>query len=101
MVRENTEDAYTGIGGIFKARAPDDEIAIATMLYTRKGVERVIRYAFEQASKRGRKKVTLVDKANAIRAAGHLDPHLRGGQRPSSRTSRPTTCTSMRRACGW
>lgn len=68
FVRENTEDAYTRIGGIFKQGTPD-EVALATMLYTRKGCERAIRYAFETARKPGRrKKVTLVDKANAIRA---------------------------------
>ncbi len=66
VVRENTEDAYTGIGGIFKEGTPD-EIAIATMLYTRKGCERVIRYAFELAKTRKRRKLTLVDKANAVR----------------------------------
>jgi len=68
FVRENTEDAYTRIGGIFKEQTPD-EVAIATMLYTRKGCERAIRYAFETARRRDKeKKVTLVDKANAIRA---------------------------------
>jgi 3-isopropylmalate dehydrogenase len=68
FVRENTEDAYTRIGGIFKQGTPD-EVAVATMLYTRKGCERAIRYAFELAGKPGRrKKVTLIDKANAIRA---------------------------------
>ena len=66
VVRENTEDAYTGIGGNFKQGTPD-EIAIATMLYTRKGCERAIRYAFEIAKGRKRKKVTLIDKANAVR----------------------------------
>src|SRR5690606_6421078 len=68
FIRENTEDAYTRIGGLFKEGTPD-EIAIATMLYTRKGCERAIRYAFETARKRNKeKKVTLIDKANAIRA---------------------------------
>lgn len=68
FVRENTEDAYTRIGGILKAGTPD-EVATATMIYTRKGCERAIRYAFELARKRNKKKkVTLVDKANAIRA---------------------------------
>jgi 3-isopropylmalate dehydrogenase len=66
VVRENTEDAYTGIGGNFKLGTPD-EIAIATMLYTRKGCERAIRYGFELAKKRKRKKLTLIDKANAVR----------------------------------
>ena len=66
VVRENTEDAYTGIGGTFKQGTPD-EIAIATMLYTRKGCERAIRYGFELAKKRKRRKLTLIDKANAVR----------------------------------
>jgi 3-isopropylmalate dehydrogenase len=66
VVRENTEDAYIGIGGLFKQGTPD-EVAIATMLYTRKGCERAIRYAFELAKNRKRKKVTLIDKANAVR----------------------------------
>jgi len=65
VVRENTEGVYAGIGGIFK-RGGYDEFAIAEMVYTRKGTERVIRYAFELARRR-RAKVTLVDKANAIR----------------------------------
>jgi 3-isopropylmalate dehydrogenase len=68
VVRENTEDVYAGIGGILKKGTPD-EVAVAEMIFTRKGCERVIRYAFELARKRGKdKKVTLVDKANAIRA---------------------------------
>jgi 3-isopropylmalate dehydrogenase len=67
VVRENTEDAYTLIGGFLKKDTPD-EVAQQTMIYTRKGVERCVRFAFEQAMKRPRKKLTLVDKANAIPA---------------------------------
>lgn len=68
VVRENTEDAYVGIGGSMRAGTPD-EVAIADMVYTRAGVERCIRYAFELARAPGRQgKVTLVDKSNAIRA---------------------------------
>ena len=68
VVRENTEDVYTGIGGIFKKGTPD-EVAIQEMIFTRKGTERVIRYAFELARKRGKqKKLLMIDKANAIRA---------------------------------
>ncbi len=68
VVRENTEDAYTGLGGFFKKGTPD-EIATTQMIYTRKGVERVIRYAFELAHERQKlHKVTLVDKANAVPA---------------------------------
>ena len=67
ICRENTEGAYAGIYGHFKKGTPD-EVATQTMLYTAKGVERIIRFAFEQAMKRPRKKVTLIDKANALRA---------------------------------
>jgi 3-isopropylmalate dehydrogenase len=70
VVRENTEDAYAGLGGIHRKGTPQ-EVAIAEMIYTRDGVERVIRYAYDLAARRakgGRPKVTLVDKANAIRA---------------------------------
>jgi len=66
VVRENTESIYVGIGGEFKKGTPD-EVALAEMVMTRKGVERAVRYAFETARAHGRKKVTLVDKANAIR----------------------------------
>ncbi len=68
VVRENTEGAYAGLGGVLKKGTPD-EVAVQEMIYTRKGVERVIRYAMDLAVKRGgKKRVTLVDKANAIRA---------------------------------
>jgi 3-isopropylmalate dehydrogenase len=68
VVRENTEDAYAGLGGFLKQGTPH-EVAIAEMIYTRAGVERVIRYAFDLARQRNKqRKVTLVDKANAIRA---------------------------------
>src|SRR5512142_196337 len=68
VCRENTEDAYTGPWGLSKKGTPD-EIATSIMLYTRKGTERIIRYAFEKCRERNkRKKVTMVDKANAVRA---------------------------------
>ena len=68
VVRENTEDAYAGMYGHFK-KGTADEIATQEILFTRKGTERVIRYAFELARRRARgKKLTLVDKANAVRA---------------------------------
>jgi len=67
VVRENTEDAYVGITGHFKKDTPD-EIAVQEILYTRKGVERIIRYAFELARTRDRKKLLLVDKVNALQS---------------------------------
>ncbi|HEY3997272.1 MAG TPA: 3-isopropylmalate dehydrogenase [Candidatus Xenobia bacterium] len=68
VVRENTEDIYLGVGGFVRQGTPD-EIAIMDVVYTRRGVERIIRYAFELCRARNRrKKLTLVDKANAIKA---------------------------------
>jgi 3-isopropylmalate dehydrogenase len=68
VVRENTEDVYAGIGGFLKKGTPD-EVAMQEMIFTRKGVERVIRYAFDLCGRRARaKKLTLVDKANAVGA---------------------------------
>jgi len=67
VVRENTEGAYVGLGGIMK-KDTSNEVAVCNMVWTRAGTERVIRYAFEQARRRNKaKRVTLVDKANAIR----------------------------------
>jgi 3-isopropylmalate dehydrogenase len=71
IFRENTEGEYTGMGGRFKSGTPD-EVAIEENIATRKGVERIIRAAFEWARTRGRARVTLVDKANAMRHVGGL-----------------------------
>lgn len=66
VVRENTEDAYVGIGGQLR-RGQAGEVAVAQMIFTRLGVERVIRYAFETARRRnGKRHLTVVDKSNAI-----------------------------------
>jgi len=87
IVRENTEDFYVGIGGrakghsraqlevlrsIYKVKfgldieADKDEIAYQIGVVSRKGTERVIRYAFELAKKKGKRRVTSVDKANVL-----------------------------------
>jgi 3-isopropylmalate dehydrogenase len=67
VVRENTEDAYRSKPR-FENKGTPDEVAAQEMVYTRKGTERIIRYAYELANSRPRKKLTLVDKANAVRA---------------------------------
>lgn len=67
IVRENTEDAYVQ-KPVFEHQGTADEVATQPMRYTRKGTERVIRYAFELARRRPRKQLTLIDKANAVRA---------------------------------
>ncbi len=72
VVRENTEGAYSGIGGSVR-KGTKDEIATQLDVNTRKGVERCIRYAFQYAVKRNRKKtLTVVDKANVLTYAGDL-----------------------------
>lgn len=71
IFRENTEGLYVGVGGQFK-RGTADEVALQEDVNTRKGVERIIRAAFEYARARKRRKVTLTDKANAMEHVGEL-----------------------------
>ncbi len=62
IVRENTEDLYAGI-----ERMVDDDTAESIKLITRKASERITKYAFEYAVREGRKKVTVVTKANIMK----------------------------------
>ncbi len=71
VFRENTEGIYVGIGGQFKRGTPD-EVAINEDVNTRKGVERIIRAAFDYARAHGRTRVTMADKSNAMRHAHEL-----------------------------
>ncbi len=71
VFRENTEGMYTGIGGQFK-RGTEDEIAIEQEVNTRKGVERILRAAFEWARANGKAKVCMSDKSNAMRHGHEL-----------------------------
>ncbi|MCC6861040.1 MAG: tartrate dehydrogenase [Bryobacterales bacterium] len=65
VVRENTEGEYAQVGGFLYDHQPE-EVAIQTSVFTRRGVERVVRFAFELALRRGgRKRVTSVTKSNA------------------------------------
>jgi len=63
-VRENSEGEYAGVGGRMRRGTPD-EVALQTSVYTRRGVERIIRYAFDLAEREGRPKVTSATKSNA------------------------------------
>jgi 3-isopropylmalate dehydrogenase len=68
VVRENTEDLYCGVGGFLKKGTPD-EVASQTAVYTRKGCERCVRWAFEYTRKRNNPKgkmLTLVAKTNVL-----------------------------------
>jgi 3-isopropylmalate dehydrogenase len=71
VFRENTEDLYVGVGGIFKRGTPD-EVAIQESIATRKGVERILEAAFSYAVSRRRTRVTMSDKSNALRYSGDL-----------------------------
>ena len=65
IVRENTEGEYSQAGGFLYRHTPD-EVAIQTALFTRRGVERIVRFAFELARTRGgKKRVTSITKSNA------------------------------------
>ncbi|WP_240099725.1 isocitrate dehydrogenase [Thermomonas flagellata] len=68
-VRENTEGAYIGEGQEVSA---DGETAVLTQKVTRKGSERIVRYAFELARSTGRRKVTVVHKANILKSTSGL-----------------------------
>jgi len=77
VIRENTEGVYGDLGGVFK-QGTSDEVAIQEDINTRKGVERIIRYAFEYCAS-GRKidgsprrRVLMCDKSNAMTHAGGL-----------------------------
>ena len=65
VFRENTEGLYVMMGGNFK-KDTADEVATDVDLNTRKGVERIVRYAFEYAKSRGRTKVVMADKSNVL-----------------------------------
>ena len=71
VFRENTEGLYVGVGGVFKQDTPD-EIAVQEDVNSRKGVERIIRYAFEYARQNGLKRVCMSDKSNAMTFAHGL-----------------------------
>ncbi len=71
VIRENTEGTYMDMGGFFKKGTPD-EVATQEDINTRKGVERVIRYAFEYARANGREEVLMSDKSNVMSYAGNL-----------------------------
>ena len=64
-IRENTEGEYVGVGGRVH-QGMGEEVAIQSMVFTRTGTERIIRYAFEYARKHGRKQVTSATKSNSM-----------------------------------
>jgi len=71
VFRENTEGLYVGVGGFFK-KGTADEIALQEDVNSRKGVERIIRYAFDYARQHKLKRVCMSDKSNAMTFAHDL-----------------------------
>lgn len=65
VVRENTEGLYVGVGGQFK-RGTADEVAVQEEVNTRKGVERILRYAYDYARRHARRRVCMSDKSNVL-----------------------------------
>ncbi len=65
VVRENTEGEYSSVGGRMFEGTPDEQ-ATQISIFTRRGVDRIVRYAFELARKRGRRHVTSATKSNGI-----------------------------------
>jgi 3-isopropylmalate dehydrogenase len=71
VVRENTEGSYAGEGGVLRRGTPH-EVATQGSVNTRMGVERCVRFAFELAARRPRRRLTLVHKTNVLTFAGDL-----------------------------
>jgi isocitrate dehydrogenase (NAD+) len=72
IVRENTEGLYVGLDHTFRVGDDPKAVAQATSVMTRDGARRICRYAFEYAQAHGRKKVTIVHKANILKATSAL-----------------------------
>ena len=107
VVRENTEGVYVDAGGVFKQGTPD-EVAVQEDINTRKGVERVIRYAFEYCERHKKHDGTPAPKRAHVRQIERHDPRGRtcgsGCSRKwaaSIRRSRRSTCTWTRSAPRW
>ena len=72
IIRENTEGLYVGLDHTFKVGGDPKAVAQAFSVVTREGCTRIVRYAFEYAKQHGRKKVTIVHKANILKATSGL-----------------------------
>ncbi|MDE3052353.1 MAG: NAD-dependent isocitrate dehydrogenase [Gemmatimonadota bacterium] len=72
LIRENTEGLYVGVEHYVQVGDDPKAVAESTAVVTRAGCERIVRYAFEYAMTHGRKKVTLVHKANILKYTSGL-----------------------------
>ena len=104
FVRENSEGEYAGVGGVLFPGGPD-EVALQTAVFSRRGVERVQRYAFDLARRSGRR-LTSVSKGNALNYSGVFwdrvlrralcGIHRRRGVDPAGRRCLPAPCPRSR-----
>jgi 3-isopropylmalate dehydrogenase len=101
VVRENSGDLYTGVGGI-SMKGTADEVAMQVAVYSRMQVERCLRWAFEYARKYG-KKARGVGDQNTLALVGTTTGNARSTKSAprTIRMWRATTTTSTRAACGW
>jgi isocitrate dehydrogenase (NAD+) len=72
LIRENTEGLYVGVEAFIAIDGDPKAVAQSMAIVTRKGCERILRYAFDYAVKHGRKKVTICHKANILKAVSGL-----------------------------
>jgi isocitrate dehydrogenase (NAD+) len=72
IIRENTEGLYVGLDHTFRVGDDPKAVAQATSVMTRDGCRRICRYAFEYAKMHGRKRITIVHKANILKATSGL-----------------------------
>ena len=72
LIRENTEGLYVGLDHSFRVAGDRRALAQAMSVITREGCERVCRFAFDYARAHGRRKVTVVHKANILKATSGL-----------------------------
>ena len=90
VVRENTEGLYIGLDATFKVAGDRRALAQAMSITTREGSERICRYAFDYAVQHGRKKVTIVHKANILKATSGL--FLDSGRRVAEKYKDRVAC---------
>jgi len=104
FIRENTEGEYAGLGGRFK-RGTAEEVAIQQAVFTRRGIERVVGFAFEKARERPRKRLASPTKSNALEYSMVLwDEVVREVAREYPDAERPSpvrTCARKRSGHSW
>ena len=99
-VRENSEGEYAGVGGRMHVGTPH-EVAEQTGIFTRHGIERIVRYAFEVAAKRPRRMLASATKSNALRYSMVLWDKVAERWRRTTRRSSSGSTTWTRSPRGW